>query len=363
MTIVKISGNKMGSSPQRRTRTWSARLAGAALIAGWLGASAPALAQSNDAATAEALFQEAQKLIDAGKIAEACPKFAASHRIDPGYGALFNLADCHEKNGQTASAWAEFREAVAMAKKAGEAPREEKAARRAAALEPKLVRIVVSVKGAPQGLVVKLDGAVLDPAAWSTPVPVDPGAHTVEATAPDKKTWNTKVQVIKEGEVVTVELPALAAGDPAAAQPAGKEPAAPNQAQPAPAGDPGPQAVEAGGFPAQRGVAIAVAGVGVAGIVVGTIFGLGAKSKWDDAQENHCDASDVCDAEGVELAGDARTSAHVSTAGFVVGGVGIAGAVVLWLTAEMGAPAPASGLRVVPALGARSAGMLVGGTF
>jgi hypothetical protein len=315
----------------------SARLAGAAFIACWLGAAAPALAQSNQAAAAEALFQEAQKLTQAGKHAEACPKFEASHRLDPGYGALFNLAECHEKTGQTATAWAEFRAAVAMAKKAGEAPREEKAARRAAALEPKLVRLVVSVKSAPQGLVVKRDGLVLEAAAWNTPVPVDPGEHTVEATAPDKRTWKTTVQASKEGQVVTLELPGLVAED---------RPAAPDNR-----------------FPPQRAAALAVAGVGVAGIVVGTIFGLRARSTWNDVLANHCNARDVCDAGAKSLAGDAATSAHVSTASFVAGGVAVAGAVVLWLTARTSPRAPASSVRVVPMLDASSAGLLAGGRF
>ena len=73
-----------------------------------------AFAGGNEAA-AEALFDEAKKLANDGKFAEACPKFAESNRLDRGAGTLIHLADCYEKNKQTASAWATFKEAASAA--------------------------------------------------------------------------------------------------------------------------------------------------------------------------------------------------------------------------------------------------------
>jgi hypothetical protein len=35
------------------------------------------------------------------------PQVRSQLEADPGVGAMLNLGDCHEKNGQTASAWAE----------------------------------------------------------------------------------------------------------------------------------------------------------------------------------------------------------------------------------------------------------------
>src|SRR5437868_1261848 len=74
---------------------------------------------AGDKATSEALFSDGRKLMADKKYGEACPKFEASLKLDPGLGAMLNLADCYEKNGQTASAWAEFREASASARASG----------------------------------------------------------------------------------------------------------------------------------------------------------------------------------------------------------------------------------------------------
>jgi tetratricopeptide (TPR) repeat protein len=147
-----------------------------------------ALAQPADpAAFAEARFQEGVKLLAAGNAAEACPKLEESQRLAPSYGALFNLADCEERLGKTASAWAAFREAAAFAKASGQAEREAKAEHRAAELDAKLVRVAVVVPAAVPGLAVRRNGAVVDVAGWGVAVAVDPGPVTVEASVPGKR--------------------------------------------------------------------------------------------------------------------------------------------------------------------------------
>src|SRR5579883_326916 len=67
-------------------------------------------ATAEDKATAEALFNEGKRLMNERKFGEACPKFLASQKLDPGVGTQLNLAVCYEANGQTASAWATFKE-------------------------------------------------------------------------------------------------------------------------------------------------------------------------------------------------------------------------------------------------------------
>ena len=145
--------------------------------------SVPLLQAQEAAATAEALYRDANQLAEQGKYAEACPKFAASQKLDPGFGTAFNLARCLEALGKNASAWAAFHEAAGIAKTNGQADRETKATRAAAALEAKLERMTVVVKAPPPGLVVRRGGVVIDAAAFGTALPVDPGKHLVEASA------------------------------------------------------------------------------------------------------------------------------------------------------------------------------------
>jgi serine/threonine-protein kinase len=74
--------------------------------------------------------------------------------------------------------------------------------------------------------------------------------------------------------------------------------------------------------------------VGVVGLGLGTIFGLQAMSKKNDAQSecpNKCATAD-----GVAKWNDAASAGTVSTVGFIIGAVGLAGGAVLWFTAPSG---------------------------
>src|SRR5262245_1202284 len=78
---------------------------------------------SEEKAVAEGLFQEGRKAMASGQIADACAKFSESYRIAQRLGTLLNLATCHEAEGKTASAWAEFVEAAALSRRSDQADR------------------------------------------------------------------------------------------------------------------------------------------------------------------------------------------------------------------------------------------------
>jgi tetratricopeptide (TPR) repeat protein len=115
------------------------RAAAAALL--FVTTTSIARADGSDAALALSLFQEGQRLVAEGKLPAACAKFAASLKLEAKLGTLLNLADCYEKNGQTASAWARFTEAEVMARRAGQPDREEFAREHAAALASRLSKL------------------------------------------------------------------------------------------------------------------------------------------------------------------------------------------------------------------------------
>src|SRR4051812_9331394 len=72
----------------------------------------PAHAQN---AQAERLFDEGNKLMADGKLAQACTAFEASNRVEPRAGTLIRLGECREKNHQLASAWSAYKDARNLA--------------------------------------------------------------------------------------------------------------------------------------------------------------------------------------------------------------------------------------------------------
>jgi hypothetical protein len=173
----------------------------------------PVAAQSagpQDAALAEALFRDAKQLVAEGRFDVACPKFEESMRLSPAGGTALNLAACHESQGRLATAWAEFNEAVSMARRDGRADRETLARTHLATIEPRLPRLTLAAgsETEPPDLEIKLDGVLVRRASLGTAVPVDPGQHRVIAAAPGRVPWETVVQ-IGEGERLSVAIPAL----------------------------------------------------------------------------------------------------------------------------------------------------------
>lgn len=313
-----------------------------AVVAGLAGAQTAHAAPTApaDAAAAEALFERARRLADAGQLEAACPMFAESHRIDPGVGVLLYLAACQEGTGRIASAWATFREARAAARALGQQDRVAIAEERIAALEPRVprIRLVVPPEAEDQGWIVRRDDLVLGAAQWDTEIPVDPGERRIEVLAPGFRPFATTV-LVPEGAVTRVELPTLVPDTQPIFLPAATtdQPSA------------GPE--DAGGWTPLHTSAVVAGGLGVVGLAVGTGFGVAAASQWSDAND-HCRRDTTpwrCDERGLEAKDATDTSATVSTAAFAIGGAALATGVVLWLVSpDLDEPTPRMGLAGGP---------------
>ncbi len=323
----------------------------------------PVVARAEDAAVTPArqLFLDARKLTSEGQYAEACPKLEESLRLESGVGTQFNLADCWEHIGRTASARALFLGAAASAQAAGQAEREQVLRERAAALEPRLSRLVIEVNSTDPKLSVKRDELPLEPEALGKAVVVDPGKYTITARAPGKKKWEKVVEVAASKPVTTVEVPELEALEPA-------KPAA---------GKPAPAATEKAPPPASRessdrepGVnyrAVTLGGIGLVGIGLGVYKGFKYSSANSDAQ-NICPSSHGCSIKQIQnhdrLVDVARTDRAWSYVGFGVGGAVLAGAGVLWLVDRPKRTTAGVSWQAAPVVAADgSVGALVNGRF
>jgi serine/threonine-protein kinase len=314
------------------------------LCAAALPSAARADASAQERAAAQALFDDARKLMADKKFAEACPKLEESQRIDPGLGTLLNLAECQAQIGKTASAWANFLEAAYQAKNAGQTKRETAARERAQKLEPKLSKLtIIAAPGAK--VEIRRDGAVIAPSLVGTAVPVDPGEHLVTASAPGKATFEARIVVRPDGHLATVSIPQLAeagaAPPPATPPPPVTPPPAtppPPPLAPPPVGGPPrpPREPDAPPSSSATGRIIGGAAVGVVGLAgIGAAGGLAAaaKSKLDSSNKNGCNPkTDVCNAKGADLRNSAVTLGNAATVALVAGGVVAAGGLGLFIS-------------------------------
>ncbi len=320
-----------------------------------MAASFPAWADSTDQdkALAASLFDEGRALLSQGKVSDACRKLEESQRLDPLPGTLINLAACHEQEGLTASAVAEFRQARALAQRDHRDDRVAVAEQHLTALESKvsMLVIVVSPEADRPDLTVSHDGTAIGRTVWGTRIPVNPGDHIIEVSAPNRKTWRSGVKVGPNGDVQTVAVAPLE--EEAPAPPAVAEPVA--TPQPAPAEVARPQGA---GLSTRRSVAIVAAGVGVVAVGVGSYFGIRAIEKHNDplwtCPQYPCSQT---------LYSEAKDAATASTVTFAVGGAALAAAAILGFSDSRRAPPTNGALRVLPAVGLGQAGVDVSGRF
>jgi hypothetical protein len=282
---------------------------------------------------AEQLFREGRELLQSGQVETALAKFEASQQLDPSLGTLLNLADCLEKLGRTASAWARFTEAEQTARLEKDRIREVVAAEHARALEAKLIRLRIVVEPpAPADIKVELDGKSLATALLGTAMPVDPGEHRVVGRAAGKRDWTSNLRLTIPGETAVITIAELQP-EPAAEPPTqAKEskPATPpsptvDQARPSLTESPMPAATSSSG---PGLVTILCGAASVVALGLGTGYGIAAWRAWDDAKGAGC-SNGTCPTSSAQSRSEAAgTRADVATIGFISAGV-MAGAAVV----------------------------------
>lgn len=382
-----MSSIHANNARRMRAATFAMSLAAASFAASLPVRADPA---TRDEAMAETLFKDAKKLMASGDYASACPKLAESQRLDPGGGTLTALALCHEQIGKTATAWAEFIEVRTGAQQGGRADREKFAKQHIASLEPNLSRLTIQVNPATAQLAdvtVKRDRVSIGQAAWGVASPVDPGEHVIEASAPGKLTWSTRVVIGTDHDSKTVTIPELddeTSSTPAASDTSEKVPAfgaapADTAAANGSGGDTSATGADAstaegtihrGGT--QRVIGLVIGGAGIVAAGVGAYFGVQALSQSSDAKKD-CSPASCTDPNSVQTNNDAKTSAVVADALLGGGAVAFIAGAILFFSAPSDTPsasAPPGGttgglreVRVLPAMASGGGGMVLQGKW
>jgi hypothetical protein len=297
-------------------------------------------ASAQDVTTAKALFEKGVADLQAGNFGAACPAIGESYRLDPRPGTLFTLAECFAKAGKTASAVARYEDYLSAfarmtpAEQAKQHGRDQVASEQRDKLKPHVPLLTLRLAdGAPTETALVRDGETLGKAVLGLALPLDPGPHTIVAQAPGGPPASQTVTLAPDEKKELTLTVKLA-------EPGTPPPPLVGGPQPTPAGPSAPVApppLDTARGSGQRTAGFVVGGVGVAGLVIGAVTG-GLTLAKKSAITGNCNlTTKVCNnATGKDAATSAQTTGLVSTIGFVAGGVALAGGVVIIATAPKG---------------------------
>ena len=291
-------------------------------------------------------MDQGDESFDKKSYAAALKAYAGAHAIMRVPTTALEVAKANEALGNLVEARDALLEAIRFPKAADEpaayTEARAEAEKRATALGDRIPSIIVKLEGLPDGVEprVTIDRVALPPAAALLPIKVNPGRHVVLVSS--DATYDASREVdVPERHKVTVPVRLKE-------RPVSERPAA------------GSSAPTSSGS-SLRTVGLITGGVGIAGLAVGTIFGLQASSKQDDA---NCPGNVCRDEASASTLRSANDAATISTIGFVAGGILAAGGVTLWLLGSSSSSKTAT-VRVSPTFPTATgpAGLTAVGTF
>ena len=258
--------------------------------------------------------------VEQGNYQAACPTFAESYRLDAKVGTLLNLADCEEHVGQLAEALQHWQQALQLAIATNDR-RIDEARARLAGLESRVPRLTIRLApNVPASATITRDGVSLGRPSLGVPLSLNPGDHVVEVRAAGHEPRRYAVAVA-EGETKELNVSAGRALSGGPVRP--NAPATPADREPPAAPD--------------NTLAYVLGGIGVAGVVVGSVTGAMLMSK-NRTIDEQCNASNECSPAGLEAVDQAKGLLPISNVAWIVGVVGLGAGTVLLVTS--GSPTP-----------------------
>ncbi|MBN1611732.1 MAG: hypothetical protein JW940_34180 [Polyangiaceae bacterium] len=340
---------------------------GSLLLALVLVTSRGAWAQSKaEIQSARRSYERALQEFDVGHYAEALRLYQAADEIMHLPTTGLGVAKALEQLGQLIEAQNKAREVSGLGPAPQERSQQAEARQRAQLLaeqlEQRIPTLLVSFPGVgPETQVqVTLDQEALPPSAGPVTRRVNPGTHTISATADGYEPAQVEREV-PESRQTEVEIALRSVELP-------NEPPVATEA-PAPAPVPAPPMRDAEPRRPIPLLAYVGFGAGAAGVVVGSVTGIWSWAKTSSLRDEYCHGGDVCDRGYTSERSSALTLARVSDVAF---GVGVLGAAVgvYALVSDPSGSAPAQGqapelrwnvgqqVSVRPELGARGMGLI-----
>jgi hypothetical protein len=219
---------------------------------------------------------------------------------------------------------------------------------------------------------VSVDGKRIADRLDERPLPVDPGDHVFLFEALGRVSATMRLSLSEGDRVRHTVILSTASGDPGDEAPMAMEAEDPSRTDvdgtsmtPPPAGTSsavrermGPP--QGGAIAPRRIAALTLGGVGVAGVVVGSIFGVMTLNKWNDLTK-HCNGNVCPPGTDVRKETAVATDGNISTIAFLVGAASLGAAAWLWLGAPESSRSPSVGL--VPVAGPSEGHLFVRARF
>lgn len=336
---------------------------------------APAMAEPSAAeiAVARKLFKEATELEKEKKWDEAELRLRKALAIKETPGLRYHLAFCLEQQGKLVDALVDYDRADEMIRAGTKAP--DVAELVVSARESLKQRIPTLTIKVPSGVTLselKLDGHALSSAVAGQPLPVNPGKHSVQVSAPGHETFVQEVR-LAENEKRDLDVVLKEASDSAVAPAAGSD---------SPQADSGAVSTDSSGWSPRTWVLLGEGALAAVGLGVG-IFATVDKGKAQDeldAAEAERDSLGTRSGEGActnpeqedknaceqipTLRDQVDSAGTLQTLGFVGAGVGVVAGVVTFLVWKPKTPSEARALPRIYAAPTRGGGFVgVGAAF
>jgi hypothetical protein len=323
---------------------------------------------ASERAAARAAANSGRAAFDQGNFAQAVDYFTRAESLLHAPTHLLYLARAQTKLGHLVDAHENYsrilHEEVGPASPDAFKHAHADAEKEAAALEPRLASITVSVSGpSSAGLHVQMDDKELPAAMVGIAIPADAGAHSFKASADNAASEPVSI-TLKEGEQQTVTLtltphaPSQAAARPALQASGATEPTSP----------PTDSARPASG---KRIAGYVALGVGVVGVGVGSYFAIKSASSRKDASNAYASCqsalmSTSCSSAAApssaanvqHLDSNASSQRNIAFAGFIGGGVALAAGVTLLVLDGHSSTKSETAAHVTPVVGLGSLGLV-----
>ncbi len=308
--------------------------------------------ETSELAAAKALFEQGKARLDRDDWIGACAAFDESLALHVNVSTLIKVARCREHEGKLATAGQAYGRARALNHEEG-GPRDEHQAALDAVIEhesselaPRIPRLRIVVADAPEDLTVHSNGTLVSGPVLGEAFPVDPGTYEISVNAPGFVEVTKTAKVVERtapDEVVEVffrltpvsRAPSTASpSEPVAVgQPAREQSLPPTIEPPAPNAEGAPipmPAVPAERYSDRRGsnplrsAGYVAGGIGLAGLGAAGVLGILTLERVDESKPYCNYPGGTCNDRGMELRDEAR---QLQTAAFVVAGLSGAAAI------------------------------------